>query len=92
MVWEKALITDRTGPNTRALRRILDRRATQFWDKDRLLSHDIGESKTGKMIWDWAALYRKGVIWNSTAPQPVFSGSTVIATINDLDAALSGTL
>jgi hypothetical protein len=82
-------MTDGVGPNTRALRRISDRRATQFWDKDRLLSHEMGESKTGKKIWDWAGLYAKGAVWNGAAPQPVYSGGPVDETAKDLEKALA---
>jgi len=73
------------------LGRISDRRAVQFWDHDRLLSSEMGESTTGKMIWDWAGIYPKGTIWNGTAPEPVYHGRPVMETIKDLEAALSRT-
>ena len=92
MVWEKALITDRSGPNTRAMRRIADSRVVQFWDKGRLLSHEMGESKTGKMLWDWVGVYPKGAAWNGTAPQPFYSGRPVVDAAPDLDRALGRAL
>jgi hypothetical protein len=92
VIWEKALITDGTGPNTRALHRVSDPRAIQFWDPDRLLSHEMGESKTGRRIWDWAGIYPHGTVWNGTAPQPVYSGRPVDQTAKDLEAALAHAL
>ena len=92
VVWEKVLITDRTGPNTRALARIRDRRVVQFWDKDRLLSHAMGESEKTEMVWDWAGIYTKGATWNGAAPQPVYSGRPVVDTAKQLDAALARSL
>ena len=91
MVWEKALVTDDVGPNTKALGRISDRRAVQFWDHDRLLSNEMSESKTGKMIWDWAGIYATGAVWNEAAPKPVYSGRPVMETLKDLEAALART-
>jgi hypothetical protein len=92
VVWEKALITDRSGPNTRAMRRISDSRVVQFWDKDRLLSHEMGESKSGKMVWDWVGVYRKGVVWNGTAPESYYSGGPVVDAAPELDGALGRAL
>ena len=88
MVWEKALITDRSGPNTRAMRRIADSRVVQFWDKDRLLSHEMGESKSGKMLWDWVGVYRKGAVWTGTVPELLYSGRPVVDMAPELDRAL----
>jgi len=92
VVWEKALLTDVGGPNTRALRRIPDRRVVQFWDPGRLLSHEMGESKTGRKIWDWAGVYPKGTVWNGAAPQPLYSARPVVENAKDLDAALAHAL
>jgi hypothetical protein len=88
VVWEKALFSDRAAPNTRTLRRIPDPRATQFWDSDRLLSHEMGESKTGKMIWDYAAIYPHDAVWNGTFPQPSYSGGPVVEHTAELDQVL----
>lgn len=91
MVWEKALFTDMMAPNKRALQRIPDPRVTQFWDKERLLSHEMGESKTGKMIWDYAAIYPHDAVWNGTFPQPSYSGRPVVDHTAELAQALSKT-
>jgi hypothetical protein len=92
VVWEKALMTDRAGPNTRAMRRIPDSRVIQFWDKDRLLSHEMGESKSGKMIWDWAGVYGKGAVWNGTVPEPLYSGGPVVEVAGELDRVVGRAL
>ena len=77
------------APNTRALRRIPDKRAIQFWDRDRLLSHAMGEDANGKPVWDWAGLYAKNASWNGAPPKPLFSGRTVIEVADKLDHALA---
>ena len=61
----------------------------QLWDRDRLLSHEMGESKTGKKIWDWAGIYPKGAIWNGAAPKPVYFGRPVDQTAKHLEQALA---
>ncbi len=77
------------GPNTRALRRLSDKRAVQYWDRDRLLSHAMGEDKTGKPVWDWTGLYPKGAVWNGLPPKPQFDGRTIVRASNDLEKALA---
>ena len=76
------------APTSGAMRRIPDRRVMQFWDSDRLLSHEMGESKTGKMIWDYAAVYPHEAVWNGTAPRPSFSGGPVVGEVRELENAL----
>ena len=88
-MWEKVLDSDLMGPNTRALSRISDKRAVQFWDRDRLLSHAMGEDKTAKPVWDWAGLYPKGAAWNGMPPKPELDGRTIVRVAGDLDKALA---
>jgi len=49
----------------------------------------MGESKTGRKIWDWAGVYPKGTVWNGAAPQPLYSARPVVENAKDLDAALA---
>jgi len=89
VVWEKVLDTDLMSPNTRALMRVSDKRARQFWDHGRLLSHAMGEDKTGKPVWDWAGLYPKEAAWNGLPPKPQVDGRTIVRVADDLDKALA---
>ena len=82
------MFTDMMAPSKRALQRIPDPRVTQFWDRERLLSHEMGESKTGKMIWDYAAVFPHEAVWNGTFPQASYSGRPVVSHVLELENAL----
>ncbi len=43
VIWEPVLATDLSAPSTMALRRIHDPRVKQYWDRNRVLSHAMGE-------------------------------------------------
>lgn len=51
----------------------------------------MGESKTGKMIWDYAAIYPHDAVWNGAAPQPSYSARPVVDHTAELDQAIGRT-
>jgi hypothetical protein len=64
VVWEPVLPTDWGAPSTAALNRISDGRASQYWDKGRLVSKLMGEHDTDSIVWDHIAVYPPGATWN----------------------------
>ena len=50
VVWEPILLTDLQPPSNRELARVSDRRAEQFWDKDRLVSKAISPLIVGNSL------------------------------------------
>jgi hypothetical protein len=92
VVWEPVLPTDWGAPSTAALKRISDPRATQFWDKGRLLSHAMGEHDKGSIVWDRIAVYATGTAWNNAPPEPLYGGGPVLDVIEPARAAISKAL
>jgi len=92
VVWEPVLPTDWGAPATAALRRIDDRRAIQYWDKGRLLSHALGEHDRKSVVWDHIIVYERGVIWKQGPPEPLYGGGVVLDVIGPARAALARAL
>lgn len=92
VVWEPVLPTDWGAPSTATLNRISDSRATQFWDKGRLISHSMGEHNRQSLIWDYIAVYPPGVVWTDRPPQPLYKGGPVVKVEEPARAALSQAL
>lgn len=92
VVWEPVLPTDWTAPSTSALRRIVDTRAVQFWDKGRLISHFMGEHDRRSVVWDFIAIYGRGAVWNDHLPQALYDGGPVIRVQQPARAALAQAL
>lgn len=101
VVWERVLITDRIRPKARALSRLSDRRAAQFWDRERLVSQEIREAAQAdpshpfavccaaqRVIWDVVAVFPKGVRWEGNFPAPAFADGAVIEVKDDFRRAL----
>lgn len=88
VVWEPVLPTDWAPPTTSVLSRIPDVRAVQYWDKGRLLSGKILaaglKGVEGPVVWDAVGLFAPGVRWESSFPQPEFSGGPVADVIPGL--------
>jgi hypothetical protein len=80
VVWEPVLITDWHAPGAGALRRLPDARVTQFWDRERALSHAI---RPQHLVWDWVAVFPPGVRWGDAFPHPQFAGAPVVRVIED---------
>ncbi len=64
VVWEPVLPTDLGAPSTMTLKRVSDLRASQYWDKDHLVSHLLGERDPSSVVWDYVAVYEPGKVWN----------------------------
>ncbi len=88
VVWEPVLATDWSSPSTMALRRISDTRAAQFWDKDRLISHSMGEHDRRSVVWDYVAVYPVGAVWGDGPPEAIYHGKPVVDVIEQARAAL----
>lgn len=78
VVWEPVLPTDWGPPSTASLARISDARASQFWDKGRLISHRMGEHDRRSVVWDFVAVYPMGAVWSQSLPAPLYSGDPVV--------------
>jgi len=63
VIWEPVLATDLAAPSTMALRRIHDSRVKQYWDRNRVLSHAMGERDRPSVVWDYIAVYKPEQIW-----------------------------
>src|SRR5919197_2677921 len=60
------------------LRRLSDLRASQYWDKEHLVSRLLGERDRSSVVWDYVAIYPPGAVWEQTPPVPVYSKVPVV--------------
>ena len=86
VIWEPVLPTDLAAPSTMTLRRIADSRASQYWDKEHLVSKSIGE-KDG-VVWDYVAVYEQGKLWDKAPPEPMYSNAPVIHSLDETKDAI----
>ncbi len=92
MVWEPVLPTDWSSPPTAALRRISDPRVTQYWDKRRMISHELGEHDRRSIVWDHVAVYPPGASWKDLPPKAVYEGGPVVYVAEQARAAVNQAL
>jgi len=92
VVWEPVLVTDWARPSTATLGRIPDLRAAQFWDRDRLISHSMGEHNRRSIVWDDISIYPPGPLWEDRPPKPLFRGRAVVDVEERARAALAQAL
>ena len=98
VVWEPILPTDWEPVTTAVLARIHTRGVAQFWDHDHSaageLSRELASNPRGPKphcctvhgnLWDFAALYPKGALWQAAAPQAAFADGPVV----DVQSSLS---
>jgi hypothetical protein len=78
VVWEPVLAIDLAAPSTTSLARIPDLRAAQYWDRERVLSHLLGERNRSTVVWDYIAVYDSGTVWQDAPPRPVYSDHPVV--------------
>jgi hypothetical protein len=90
VIWEPILPTDLAVPSTMTLKRIADPRASQYWDKEHLVSKSIGE-KDG-VVWDYVAVYPQGKLWDKGPPEPTYSKAPVIHAIEGTREAIQNLL
>ena len=88
VIWEPVLFSDWSSPSTATLGRISDIRATQFWDKGRLISHSMGEHDRHSVVWDYVAVYPPGVIWEDGPPEALYHGGPVVRVTEPVRIAL----
>jgi len=100
VVWEPVLRTDLAPPTSKVLSLISDSRASQYWDKDLILSaradslRDSGRREAaatpGKkaVVWDVAAIFPAGARWDADFPSPTFVSRPVIARIDEIQRRL----
>src|ERR1700739_4941604 len=92
VVWEPVLPTDWFRPSTATLARVPDRRAAQFWDRQRLISHSMGEHDRRSVVWDYIAVYPAGAEWDAGPPQALYHGNPVVRVTEPAGAALAQAL
>jgi hypothetical protein len=85
VIWEPVLPTDLAAPSTMTLKRINDSRASQFYDKDHLVSNSIGEEG---LVWDYLAVYPQGKLWEKGPPEPTYSHAPVVNAIDETREAI----
>ena len=78
VIWEPVLPTDLGSPSTRTLARLSDLRASQYWDKEHLVSRLLGERDGSSVVWDYVAVYQPGKLWDQAPPEPAYSNVPVI--------------
>jgi len=88
VIWEPVLPTDLGTPSTRTLARLSDLRASQYWDKEHLVSQSIGEKDSSSVVWDYVAVYQPGKLWNQAPPEPAYSNVPVIHGIDGTREAI----
>jgi len=86
VIWEPVLPTDLAAPSTMTLKRISDARASQYWDKEHLVSKSIGEEDG--VVWDYVAVYPQGKLWDKSPPEPNYSHAPVIHGIDGTREAI----
>jgi hypothetical protein len=89
VIWEPVLATDLNAPSTITLRRIHDARVKQYWDRNRVLSHVMGEHDRRSVVWDYIAVYKPAQLWTDAPPQPEFTGRPVVRFIEGTRTALN---
>ena len=92
VVWEPVLFSDWSSPSTVTLGRIPESQAAQFWDKERLISHSMGEHDRRSIVWDHIAVFPPGAVWETSPPEPLYSGGPVIRVIDKARSVLSQAL
>jgi hypothetical protein len=88
VVWEPVLPTDVRAPSTMTLKRISDARVSQYWDRERLVSHAMGEHDRRTLVWDYIGIYEPGTVWDMAPPKPVFEDRPVVQVIGEARTAL----
>lgn len=103
VVWEPVVWTDLGPPMTSVLGLVHDRRARQYWDRERVLSEDILRGLRADparysldeplpddtIVWDVVAVFPRGQLWDSDFPPPAYYGAPVVEAIDELRASLA---
>ena len=100
VVWEPIRGTDFTAPATWALSRASDRRVRQYWDKNHALAKQMAADARppqpeqecclqGDILWDLAAVYPKGAVWEERMPPATLFNGAVVDIRDAIEAALA---
>jgi len=106
VVWEPVLKSDIAAPLTRVLGLLKDRRVTQYWDPDRVVSTDLVRSVNGApsrygreealppdfIAWDVVAVFSSTAKWESDLPTPVHYDGPVVHAIDATRKAITDAL
>jgi hypothetical protein len=90
VVWEPILPTDWERPTNAVLARLHNLHVVQFWDHSHLvaqaIARELRSDLTGpqphccglqKNLWDFAALYSNGSLWQAAPPEAAFADGPV---------------
>jgi hypothetical protein len=106
IVWEPVLKSDFGAPLTQVLGLLRDRRVTQYWDPNRVVSADLvrsvnenpvryrreGKLPPGFVSWDVVAVFAKSAHWERDLPVPVYYGGPVVDSIDAAREAIANEL
>lgn len=95
------LVTDWQRPVTSVLARLKDTRGVQFWDKRRLLAQRMSNDarppqpepeccRDSGILWDLAAVYPPGAVWDTAMPPATFIDGPVVELKERVEAAIQG--
>ena len=91
VIWMRVLRTDARDEWPRD--EIVDRRATHFWDRDKVVGTALAAREDLKrwrpVAYDIWAMYPAGIMWSAEAPRPAGSGKTIISTRDRLAATIA---
>jgi hypothetical protein len=91
VIWSRVLRTDARDEWPRD--EIVDRRATHFWDRDKVVGTALAAREDLKrwrpVAYDIWAMYPAGITWSAEAPRPAASGKTIISTRDRLAATIA---
>jgi hypothetical protein len=105
VVWEPILLTDWEPPTTGVLTRIHEPAVAQFWDHGHLVAQEIARELASEPagpqphcctlrgnLWDFAALYPKGAVWQAAPPKASFADGPVARVQPSLSSELAALL
>jgi hypothetical protein len=89
-VWEPILFTDFSRPGSMVLRRLSDHRVLHFWDANHLVAEQLARYADPSQnppacctqrgtLWDLAAVYPPGTLWEQRLPHALVYGGPVIS-------------
>ena len=100
VVWEPIIASDFAPPTTPVLGRTSDRRVRQYWDREHVLAARMAADARAPqpeqdccvrkgVLWDLAAVYPKGAMWEDRMPTATVFNGPVVDIVEAIDAALS---
>ena len=94
VVWEPVLPTDFSAPTGMVMGRVPDRRVSQYWDRNRMVSELLGEKRGDRntIVWDWVAVYPPGLVWEAKPPEPKWADRPVVSVREELGKQLGEVL